>query len=104
MDELDPCQKLIAAARAIPVDDHVPYAFEKRIMACLKGLSPVDPWALWSQALGRSAVYCAVIAGLLGASSFLVPARSAAVPLPQEVAQALLAGVDSSFDQIGDTP
>src|ERR1039458_1755153 len=40
-------RKLIAAARANPPTDRVPYAFEKRIIAHLAAQPVVDAWALW---------------------------------------------------------
>jgi len=53
--------KLLKAAQANPPDDAVPYAFEKRIMARLASLAPVDIWACWSRALWRAAVSCVAI-------------------------------------------
>ena len=46
-------RKLIAAARANPPSDRVPYAFEKRIMARLAAWPVADSWALWARALWR---------------------------------------------------
>jgi len=61
--------KLIAAARAIPLNDRIPYAFEKRVMARL--ISPVqDAWAAWSHALWRAAVFCLAIMVLSGTWTF----------------------------------
>ena len=48
-------RKLIAAARANPPSDRVPYAFEKRIMARLAARPVADGWALWARALWRAA-------------------------------------------------
>ena len=63
-------QKLIAAARVVQPSDHVPYAFEKRIMARL--MLPVhDAWAAWSRALWRAAVSCLVIMALSAAWTFI---------------------------------
>ncbi|HVR34994.1 MAG TPA: hypothetical protein VMS21_04005 [Methylomirabilota bacterium] len=53
--------KLIASARANPPGDRVPYAFEKRVMARLTGIQPLDQWTLWSQALWRAAVPCLLL-------------------------------------------
>ncbi len=67
--DLDNLQdKLIAVARAIPASDHVPFAFEKRIMARLAG-RPVDLLGAWSTALWRAAVSCVAIVVLSGAWS-----------------------------------
>jgi hypothetical protein len=54
--------KLIAAARANPPADQVPYAFEKRVMARLRGGIVEDAWALWGRALWRSAFACLALA------------------------------------------
>ncbi len=72
-------QKIFAAARALPQSDHVPYAFEKRIMAHLKARPALDVWAVWSRLLWRAAAPCVgimlvlsawtVVSGQLGGSS-----------------------------------
>jgi hypothetical protein len=54
--------KLIAAARANPPGDQVPYAFEKRVLANVRGTEVEDSWALWGRGLWRSAVACLVVA------------------------------------------
>jgi len=66
--------KLIAAARAQPADDRVPYAFEQRILARLAVRPAVDVSALWARALWRAAVPCVVITILLTALSFTTAA------------------------------
>ena len=53
--------KLLTAARAHPPRDHVPYAFEKRIMARLAALPALDPWTLWGRVLWRAAAPCVAI-------------------------------------------
>lgn len=50
--------KLIAAARAHPPSDHVPYAFEKRIMARLGGDALADRLTVWTRLLWRAAAPC----------------------------------------------
>ena len=91
-------QKLVAAARANPPSDAVPYAFEKRIMARLAARPVVDDWALWARALWRAAAPCAAIMLLLGAWSFFAPPGSAPAnatsDLSQQLEQTLLAAVD----------
>lgn len=59
--------KLLAAARATQPSDAVPYAFERRIMARLGSTQPLDSWALWGQALWRSAMSCIALTLLCGA-------------------------------------
>ncbi len=63
-------RKLIAAARANPPSDRVPYAFEKRILARLPARPLADGWELWGRALWRAAAPCVAIMLLLGAWSF----------------------------------
>jgi hypothetical protein len=64
IDELQ--NKLLLAARALPVSDHVPYAFEKRILAALNSQAPLDIWAFWSRLLWRAAAPCVGIMLVLG--------------------------------------
>jgi hypothetical protein len=68
LDQLQ--KKLLAAARAHPPTARVPYAFEKRIVAHLAALPPLDPWAFWAPALWRGAAPCLALALLLGVWSF----------------------------------
>ena len=95
-------RKLIAAARANPPSDRVPYAFEKRIMARLAARPMLDGWELWGRALWRAAAPCVAIMLLLGAWSFFKPPASApATDLSQDLEQTLLAAVDQ--DQPADS-
>jgi hypothetical protein len=59
-------KKLMAAARANPPSEAVPYAFEKRVMARLGASRPADIWTLWSHALGRAAIACVALTLLSG--------------------------------------
>ena len=63
-------KKLMAAARSTAPDDRVPYAFEKRIMARLTSVKPLDAWTLWGHALWRAAVSCVAVTQLTGAWMF----------------------------------
>jgi hypothetical protein len=95
-------QKLISAARASAPDDRVPYAFEKRIMARLADVAPVDLMSLWGRALWRAAVPCLSVALLLGAWS-LWQGRSnnpatASMDFPKEFENAVLIAADQSRD------
>ncbi len=88
-------QKLLAAARAHPPADHVPYAFEKRIRAHLSALPPVDLAALWARALWRAAVPCVAFTLLLATWSFApVPVSPTTEDLSQQFEQTLLAAAD----------
>ena len=68
LDQLQ--RKLLAAARAHPPSDRVPYAFEKRIVAHIAALQPLHPWAFCAPALWRSAAPCLALALLLGVWSY----------------------------------
>lgn len=95
-------QKLIAAARRNAPGDHVPYAFEKRIMAHLAARPLPDNLLLWGQALWRAAIPCAAIVLLLGVGAFFIPADNPAAPavagteLSQDFQDTLLAAVDQA--------
>lgn len=62
-------KRLLAAARLQPPSDAVPYAFEQRIMACLRAgpRARLDGWALWSSALWRAAAPCLGVMVLISA-------------------------------------
>jgi hypothetical protein len=90
-------KKMLAAARANPPGDHVPYAFEKRVTALLAARAATDPLALWVRGLWRAAVSCAAIALLLGAWAFFHPAAStSSTDLSQNFENTLLASVDQN--------
>jgi len=90
-------KKMLAAARANPPGDRVPYAFEKRVVALLAARTAADPLALWVRGLWRAAVSCVAIALLLGAWAFFNPAASSKTDdLSQNFENTLLASVDQS--------
>jgi hypothetical protein len=93
-------QKLLAAARACPPDDHVPYAFEKRIMAHLESKPALDFGALWARALWRAAAPCvAVSLLLLGALSFVGSETSSmGDESSPDLEETMLAVIDQSED------
>ena len=73
--DLDTLQrKLLAAARANPPDDRVPYAFEKRIAALAASRPLADAGHDLARGLWRAAVSCVGIMVLLCAWSFFEPA------------------------------
>ena len=93
-------RKLIAAARANPPGDSVPYAFEKRIMARLAERPAVDIAALWARALWRAAASCVALAVLVSAWFFLSPpGASQSTSLTQQFENTMLAAVDQEGDQ-----
>ena len=93
-------RKLIAAARAHPPGNQVPYAFEKRILALLSAPPKVDPEALWARALWRGAGVCVAFVLLFSALTFLLPSRSASNDLSQDFEKTMLSAVDSDGDAV----
>jgi hypothetical protein len=87
-------RKLIAAARAGAPDGHVPYAFEKRIMALIPAVPQTTAAALWVRGLWQAAVSCAAIALLCGAWSFYSRPAGSSDDLSQNLETTLLASVD----------
>lgn len=81
--------KLIAAARANPASDQVPYAFEKRVMARLRDAKGEDSWALWGRALWRSAFACLAIA--IGLSVWSLQSNAEA---PHDLQSAMVSAAD----------
>ena len=51
-------QQLVEAARKLPDNDRVPYAFEKRIMARLKSAPQPDALSIWARGLWQASVPC----------------------------------------------
>ena len=87
--------KLIAAARAHPPADTVPYAFERKIIHQIKDLAVVDVWAFWSRALWRAAAPCVAVALVLTAWSLLNgPAKTSNPDLSQEFESTVLAAAN----------
>jgi hypothetical protein len=79
----------------------VPYAFEKRIMAHLKTLPPLDQWALWARALWRSAGACLAIVLLLTTVTLFTPTSNPVNPtsdLSLDFEKTMLASVDLETD------
>jgi hypothetical protein len=92
MNLLELERKLLAVARRFTPSDHVPYAFEQRVMAALRGRPAVDLCAVWAQGLWRAAAPCVGVMLLLAAWSVFAPAQSApASNLSQELENAVLA-------------
>ena len=66
-------KKLLAAARSHRPDEHVPYAFEQRIMACLAEKPAGDIFAIWNRTLWQAVAPCVAVMLLLGVWTFLAP-------------------------------
>jgi anti-sigma-K factor RskA len=58
-------QKLLRAAKASTPSDHVPYAFEKRVLAHIQATPISDAMTLWVRALWRAALPCLAITVVL---------------------------------------
>lgn len=87
--------KLIAAGRAHPPGDKVPYAFEKRVMALISGQPALDRCGLWARALWRAAAPCVALMLLLSAWSYFSPANpTPTADLSQAFENAVLAAAD----------
>lgn len=71
-------QKLIATARAHRPSDHVPFAFEKRVMARLAAGPVADVLTFWSRGLWRAVAPCLAVMLLLGVWNYLAPSDSVA--------------------------
>jgi hypothetical protein len=103
LDELQ--KKLLAAAKANPPADHVPFAFEKRVLAHLKSVPSADLSAIWARSLWRAVIPCVALTVILTAISF-VPANQASTSNPTNLSseedlsqvfeQTLLAASDQS--------
>ena len=99
-------KKLLAAARAHPPSDRVPYAFEKRVMARLREQPAFDVAALWTRILWKAAAPCVVITLLIGSWAALEPsvghAPEAALEgqeLPQQFEQVMLADIGETAEE-----
>ncbi|MBI3853424.1 MAG: hypothetical protein HY298_24520 [Verrucomicrobia bacterium] len=89
-------RKLIAAARATPPNDRVPYAFEKRIMAHLDARPVLDGWTLWGKALWRATAPCVAIMLALGVWTIFSTKTTASTDLTQDFENTMLAAVDQN--------
>jgi hypothetical protein len=96
-------EKMLAAARAHPPGEQVPYAFEKSTMARLKDSPALDVAALWARALWRAAGACVALALLLGVWSYIgvhdSPVNNAAAvnkDFSQRFEQTMLAAVNET--------
>jgi hypothetical protein len=88
-------RKLLAAAKASPPSDAVPYAFEQRIMARLRQLPVPDALAAWAGGLWRAAAPCVAVAILCGIWTAFTPDTSTAASanLSDDLEQTVLAAV-----------
>ena len=92
--------KLIAVARANPPGDHVPYSFEKRVLARLAGSRATDLWGAWAPGLCRAAVSCVGITILFTAWTLLAGNRAPANDLSQDFDNTVLAAAAQDTSQM----
>ena len=59
-------EEIARAARKLPENSSVPYAFEKRVMALLRGRKPEDVLAFWNQTMWKAALACVAISLFTG--------------------------------------
>jgi hypothetical protein len=89
--------KLVAAARVQPLDDRVPHAFEKRVMALIAARAVADRWVFWTRGLWRAAAACVALTVVFGALSLFLPkAADNGNDLSQDFENTLLASVNQS--------
>ena len=98
--------KLLAAARANPPSDQVPYAFEKRILARLREQPAPDLGALWTRMLWRAAAPCVALTLTIGVWSYMgvnatsVPTESGEVAeFSPDFEQTMLAVVEEQAEE-----
>ncbi|HAV61456.1 MAG TPA: hypothetical protein DCY13_03725 [Verrucomicrobiales bacterium] len=91
-------QKLVNAARKHPPGDHVPYAFEKRIMARLAEVGIPDGWFLWSRALWRAAVPCLLLVIFSGLWSSNSMNAANTVDFSQQLENTVLAELNQNLE------
>ncbi len=107
MDTENLMNKLVDAARRRTPSDHVPYAFEQRIMARLRGRATEDSWTLWGRWLWRSAMSFAVVALACGVWGFGPVDQTLAIggdeDLSVHLEQSLYASAADHADQIEET-
>lgn len=98
--------KLLAAARANPPSNRVPYSFEQRILALIRAQPVPDLGALWTRMLWRAAAPCVALTLTIGAWSFVgssatsVPTETGEVAeFPPDFEQTMLAVVDEQAEE-----
>jgi anti-sigma-K factor RskA len=80
-------KKLLAAARAHPPADRVPWAFEQRVLAQLRAKPAADASTLWARALWRAVIPCVAVMVMLAALAF-VPASNPTTTGEEDLSEA----------------
>lgn len=89
-------KKLIRVARANPPGEHVPLAFEKRIMARISTGPVHDLWAAWARTLWYAAAPCVAIMLAFSAWAHFSSRQNSSIDLAQQLNSTLLAAVDQN--------
>ena len=84
-------QKILTVARRQQPSDHVPYAFEKRIMALLKDPARRVADLQWGAALWRASIPCVAIGLFASALAFFSAAPVTGPDLLADMENAVLA-------------
>ena len=87
-------KKLIAVARANPPGNHVPLAFEKRIMGLISARPVQDLWAAWAKGLWYAVGPCVAVMLMFSSWALFHPAQKTSIDLAQQFDNTLLAAVD----------
>lgn len=88
-------ERLLRAARTAPVDDHVPYAFEQRILERLDAAPAPDVWSDWAVGLWRAAAPCLAVMLVVSVWHWTTPADAADETLTVSLENTVLAPADS---------
>ena len=92
-------EKLLSAARALPLVEQVPYAFEKRVMARLGQKPPRDTLAVWNRTLWQATAPCVAVMLLVGACAFVSrPRDTTGETLAADLENSLYAPFDSQTE------
>lgn len=93
-------KKLLAAAKANPPADRVPWAFEQRVRAQLSAKPVMDLAAWWSRALWRATVPClALTLVMIGLEIFSASAGKTTTPTGNLVTMAATEDLPTAFEQ-----
>ena len=87
-------KKLVSAARKNVPSDHVPFSFEKRVMARLNEGSQNEESTSWVRALWWSAGACAAIALAVGVWSFVPANQDDVASFSRDLEETILASAE----------
>ncbi|MCS1408161.1 MAG: hypothetical protein M2R45_01331 [Verrucomicrobia subdivision 3 bacterium] len=90
-------ETILRAARKLPDDTRVPYAFEKRIMARLTSQSQPDSLDLWARGLWQATIPCLTLMFAISAWSMVATGR---VPSIDPLATDLELTMIQPFDEL----